>query len=586
MFPVQLKRSLLASAILLGSLCGVVTAQTTDAKVLSKQILPKDTYLYMSMPSVERFKERFRDSSAGQLWADPALDEFKTEVQNAFAAELEESFAKVHDAVGLTVEELMAIPTGEVTMAFSKAPPNKMGVILFFDYGSHESEVTGLLEKAATSLQTVPELEAASVEHDGTELVMFTVTASIAKKTPLAKEFGWFLKDERLVISNSSALLKLTLDNWDGTSEKTLANNDVYSYIMEKCQSEPGSDLMTTFVDPVGLFTQLVQTGSLGEAGLAAGMGISFLPVLGVNQFKGIGSVGQMGGDDFEGVNRSFLYCEQPTQGAMQIFQLETVDQVPPAWVKEGVSVWMATSWKVGEAYLAIEGLVDMFQPPGTFAGIIDDIASKGPEIHIKDDIIDQLDGKLQMTMAPGDPEAKGADDVLISVGIRDNQKFTDLLTKLTSQPGIPVETRELNGATIYEIEPPTGAKIAFTVANNQLLFGVGGHQLEQAVRNDDDVRPLSESEEFQAVAQHFPEGALVVSFTRPASQYQRLYESLRAGEAADSFPGMDELFSRIDFSKLPPFEVIEKYMAPTGGYWVGDENGVFMEQFSLHAGK
>ena len=85
-------------------------------------------------------------------------------------------------------------------------------------------------------------------------------------------------------------------------------------------------------------------------------------------------------------------------------------------------------------------------------------------------------------------------------------------------------------------------------------------------------------------IEEHFPAGALVVTFTRPAEQYRRLYAMLRDGDAADSFPGMDELFSKIDFGKLPAFEVIEKYMAPAGGFWVGDENGVLMEQFSLKA--
>ena len=56
----------------------------------------------------------------------------------------------------------------------------------------------------------------------------------------------------------------------------------------------------------------------------------------------------------------------------------------------------------------------------------------------------------------------------------------------------------------------------------------------------------------------------------------------LRDGQAADSFPGMDELFSKIDFSKLPPFEVVAEYLAPAGGYWIGDENGVMMNTFSL----
>ena len=582
MYLARMKRTLLASALLAGGLCGVAEAQTADTKVLSSQILPKDTFLYFSVPSVEELKVTVGESSLGHLLADPAFDEFKAEVETAFATETSEAFAKIQETLGLTVEELAAIPTGEVTMAFSKAPPNKMGVVFFMDYGDHEEQVAGLLEKATGALQSVPELESANIEHDGTEIVMYTVLHEVAKKTPLAKEFGWFLKDQRLVISNSGALLKLTLDNWDGASEKTLANNEVFAYIMDQCESEEGASLATTYFDPVGLFTQLVQTGSLGEAGLPAGMAISVFPMLGVNQMKGIGSVAEAGGEGFDGTSTSFIYTEQPPQGAMQIFQLAPVDPVPPAWVKENASAWMATTWKVEEAYTAVETLVDMFQGAGAFARIIDDLAEQGPGVHIKNDVIDQLDGKMHFVVAPGSSESEAAtDDVVISFGVKDSEKFSELLTKLTSQ-GFPGETRELEGATIYEVDPGNGAKFAFTVANNQFLVGVGGAQLEQAVRNDDDIRPLAETDEFKAVAENFEEGALAVVYSQPAEGYRRLYDMLRDGKAAEQFPGMDELFSRIDFAKLPPFEVVEKYLAPAGSYWIGDENGVLMESFSL----
>jgi hypothetical protein len=582
MFLARFKNPLLASAVMLSGLCGIAAAQTADTKVLSNQILPKDTYFYMSMPTVEGFKESFMNSSAGRLFEDPALEEFKNEVKNAFGNELQDSLSKVHDALGLSADELMAIPTGEVSVAFAKAS-NKMGLIIFMDYGAHESEVRGLLEKAEAQLNSSSDLDAAMVEHDGTELTMYTVTSDIASQSPLFKEFGWFMKDERLVVSSSSALLKLTLDNWAGDSEKSLKHNSVYTYIMEKCESTPGAGLMTTYIDPIGLFTALVQTGSLGPNGAAAGMAIGFLPTLGINQLKGLGSSGEMGGDEFEGVSRSFLYCEQPPQAAMQVFQLDTVDVTPPSWVKENASAWMATKWKIGEAYTAIETLFDMFQGAGAFESTIDSLSDQGPGVHIKKDLVDQLDGTIQFVSSPADRTSGAAtDDMLFAVGLKDNQKFSDLLNKLTSDPGFPGESRELNGATVYEIEPGNGQKISFTAANSQLLIAIGGSQLEQVLRNDSDIRPLADSDDFKAVSEHFPASALAVTFNRPAEQYRRLYDMLRDGDAAENFPGMEDLFAKIDFSKLPSFEIIAKYLAPAGGYWVGDENGVFMEQFSL----
>ena len=196
MFLARFKKSLLASAVMLGGLCGVAAAQTADTKVLSNQILPKDTYFYMSMPSVEGFKESFEKSSAGRLFADPALEEFKNELKSAFNSELSDELSGVHDALGLTYDELLAIPTGEVTLAFSKAPPNKMGLILFMDFGTHESEIRGLLEKAEAVLNNSDDLDATVIEHDGSELKIYTVTSDIASHDASGQRI-WLVPERR-----------------------------------------------------------------------------------------------------------------------------------------------------------------------------------------------------------------------------------------------------------------------------------------------------------------------------------------------------------------------------------------------------
>jgi len=187
------------------------------------------------------------------------------------------------------------------------------------------------------------------------------------------------------------------------------------------------------------------------------------------------------------------------------------------------------------------------------------------------------------VTAGSGRSTSTGTDDVLIAFGIRDTQKFADLLAKITSQPGFPGEMRQLEGATIYELAlGPGQPALSFTAANNMLMLSVGGNQLEMALRNTPDVRPLAETEEFAAVLAHVPENAVAISYARPAEQYKSVYEMLRNDEAAENFPGADQLLMLVDFSLLPPFEQIEKYMTPAGGYWISDENGIKMESFTL----
>ena len=155
------------------------------------------------------------------------------------------------------------------------------------------------------------------------------------------------------------------------------------------------------------------------------------------------------------------------------------------------------------------------------------------------------------------------------------------MLTKVTAQA--PVDTREFKGATIYEAPGPVpGQSVSMTVSQGHLMMAIGGGILEQALRDDDDVRPLSETDAYKALAEHFPSEAVSVKFLKPAEQYRGIYEVLRNGDIADQFPGSEDILSEIDFSTLPEFDEIAKHIKPVGGYSVNDENGVFNETFEL----
>ena len=251
MFRGLLQSITVAGAVLAAGLFNAAVAQSDSAaSVHSSKILPKDTYVYFSVPSMTEMKSQMAKSSMGRMVTDPEMDAFRAELMTVFAAEMQGRSEVIEQALGMTLADLANIPTGEVAVAFSKAPPNRMGAILFMDFGSNDAQVRSLLEKAVGALQNAPDLEQANAEHKGTELVMFKNNGPSSKSTPLAKEFGWFLKDQKMVLSNSSAVLKLMLDNWDGSSAKSLANSENYGSFISKCETRPGSGLMVTWLDP------------------------------------------------------------------------------------------------------------------------------------------------------------------------------------------------------------------------------------------------------------------------------------------------------------------------------------------------
>jgi len=488
---------------------------------------------------------------------------------------------QVQEAIGMSAEELMQIPNGEMTIAVCGGPSNTMGVVLFLDFGDRESQVGDLVERAAAAMGNVPQLVREDESFDGTDLTMFRVQYNGPTPTPLAKEFGWFMKDERLVFANRIELLESVLSNWDGESSESFASNEQYSYIMSKCQSGDRTALTTLYMDPIGLFKKLVQTGSLGQqATMGAGMAVGFLPTLGLDQMKAFGSVSEAGQGPFEAISRGVFYADQPPMNVMEIFQLDSTDPTPPDWVKDNVTAYISTKWKIGEAFSAVENLVDMFSGPGTFADRLNQIADRDPGIHIKHDIVEQMTGDIKVITAPGEGAGYGGDQVLFALGVRDDEGAGAVLSKIANAAGM--DSRDFRGSEIFEVEGPDNQSVKLTISQGRMLLCIGGPLLEQVLLNDSDMKPLSASEDFRRIAEHFPASALSVQFSRPAEQYRGLYEMLRSGEAADQFPGMDEIFAKLDFTTLPPYEAVSKYIKPSGGFTKEDENGMYMEAFQL----
>lgn len=573
MTPAQMFHSLLPLAVIAS------VAMPTQAQdvIFSDQILPDDTYLHVTVRSVEDAKVQFAESPFGRMVNDPALGEFRGELENALGGPIGEALAAVEAELGLSTEEILNIPSGEVSVSIASARDH-VGLVVHVDVGESVSEVESLLELAEQALSEAQDLHQSKEEFDGTEITLYEVEGNVP--TPLLKEFGWFLRDGHLVVSSSLGVMETLISNWDGSSNDSFSSNETYLHVLNRLETEPGSADSVVYLDLIGLLTKLSQTRSFGQAQFVATMAISQLPVYGLNQLKALAMVSEASTGDLQMVSRAMVYTDQPPTDLMRAFMLEPVNSSPPDWVKEDATLYMAMNWQIPEAFAAVESLVDGMSGSGALAQMIDQASEAGPGVHIKDDLIDQLSGEIHL-VGGGLDMSTGANEMLFAIGIQDPGAFRDLLARVSDEPGFPATVREFRGFTLYEVSE-AGSAVGITVANGSILIAIGQNILEQVLRNDDDIRPLAESEDFQRVAQHFPSEVVLVNFARPADQYRSLYESLQSGEAAENFPGMDEFFDMIDFTTLPPFETISKYLAPAGGFAVADEDGYVSEEFSL----
>src|SRR5262249_12681226 len=142
-----------------------------------------------------------------------------------FRSDLEKSFEalsrQIEDEFGLSAAELFAIPHGEVALAVVPLPEDRIGGVLFLDFGDRKDSVEKLLDKAAEALDR-QHARRTEDEIDETRIVTYQIDDDAANDEDSdelpswLRSFGYFLKDSFLVLGTDAAVLKEVLSRWDG----------------------------------------------------------------------------------------------------------------------------------------------------------------------------------------------------------------------------------------------------------------------------------------------------------------------------------------------------------------------------------
>lgn len=532
-----------------------------------ERLLPKDTLVFVTIPDVASFKKEWSESTAGAMFQDAEMQPFLSDVKK----KLGEWSQKVQEELGVSIDDLLELPEGEVTFAVMEQPKRKLSAVLMVDYGDSKETVEKLLKKMHEALEGATEHSAEDVND--VEIHTFTF-----KDTPEEfpyKTLSYFNEDSYLVFGSDMAALKEILNHWEEEGgDNTLAANGTFKHVMNRCKDESGEPSMKFFVNPIGL----VQAGlSMAQTYVPqVGMAGPIISMLGFDKLKGWGGATYMATGDFDAVSKTYIYAE--AAGVLNVFQFPATELAPPKWVSAASSMYFGGNWNVTGAYQAIEGLVDMFQGRGALARLLDQFANNSPEIHLKKDFLDLLDGKFHVV---GGGETKDDDAAtnrfFVALAVKDGAKAKKLLGKLAVMDGASVESREFNGETVYEIEVAQADQtMSFAVAEGHFIITNDTPTLEGMLRADGSgAASLADSAAYKQIAKHFPAKASMLSFQKSDTQMKQMYDLLKNAENQDFLEG-------IDLQKLPPFEVLQKYLRTSGSYTVPDKDGALTIGFQL----
>jgi hypothetical protein len=574
----------------------VASGALAAEKAPNDRLLPQNTYLYVTIPSVSELKTRFAKTNTGRLLHDPKLGDFLGDVHK----KLGELSDEVQKHIGVKLTDVFAIPDGEVSLAvLLPTDAKKLAVAAIVDFGKSRGTVDTILKNADEALDKAG-FKKVSKDVEGTQLVIYNKEVKEKgddKKDgdkPDEPEFGsqvaYAIKGDTLIASSSAPALQDILRRWGGKHAETLAEVPAYKAIVDMGKQESSPSVITWYVNPVTLVQAFVKSSDSVDQSI--GMAMAVLPLLGLNNLKGIGGTIHMDTEEYDSVSRILVYVDQPVSGLLGVFHFPATKQTPPHWVTEDSTAYVAVNWDIQKAFSAVEGVVDQFMGPGFTAQKLDEWATddNGPKIHIKKDVLDNLDGTITVAMDSPDASKPDSMRLLVALGVKDTKKAKAALDKVSKMQGIPVKTRDFRGQVVYTLEGIPGFgnsehEMGLTVIQNHLMFSNDVSRLEQVILGDKDRKPLADSEKYKKLAKHFPKETSIQWYQEQESQMKSIYEMFKSGKASESMaaiPVLGKLIEGIDFKKLPEFDAVKKYLPATGSYGVPHANGATFVSFTL----
>jgi hypothetical protein len=569
----------------------------------SVNLFPRDTLAFLRTPNAQEFADRLKDSSMGRMLADPQIKPLVDRVMGQVSQLYSEN---VEQELGFSWDQLLNLPKGELAIGVVAMPAAPPAILAIIDQDTEEPTVARslldrLIKKAQDegltfSKETIDEVEVTVVRDD-----------SHPDRT-----LGVFEREGTIVAATHPNLLRHVLFHWDGTKTlpangdqaeftpgPTLDTNKKFLDIIAQCRrpNDPIPNLVL-YADPIELVRQL------GRAEPGVQIALAFLPQLGLDGVLAVGMSSTMATGQYDGLNHMHLLLNNPRTGILSMLAFQAGDYTPQAWVPAEIETYITGRWSFESFYNRLRSIVDGFQGEGAFDREVGGSLNRDLGIDLKSQIVDNLAGRVTLVAGFETPVRLQGRHNILAIELNDEAGAQQVLDAIINR-GNPdrFERRQFGQATYYAIKSPFDEMPAeqrpfnpfVGVFDKHFFAGTSTNLFEKLVAARQGETPrLADSDEYSRVAGTFSDATAgvppaIVVVQRPEMSWKFWYELLQQQSTRDFIEQAaadNEIVERfaaiLRDGALPPFEVIKKYVAPSGGVLYDTDNGFHGITFSL----
>lgn len=583
------------------------------------KLLPYNTIVYLRIDDFPALAEDFQRTSLGRIRHDESVAPFVDRLYNEFI----NAFPQIEDELGVSIEELLKLPTGEVSISIAVTDTGRPMFAFIADVGDNVDTATALIERA--------EFEHINNGGDLTQETIGETEVTLFTRPGPDDDIYSFIKDQTVVLSSSELMTTHLINVWEGTAtevDRTLADNRKFTDIMRNSTGTDGFEPQISFyADPLTLINATNQDNLQAQTVLAV------LPTLGVDGFKAVGGSIIIAPPGFDTMAHFHLSLGSPRRGVLNLLTFGEGDMTPEEWVSNEVMNYNTIYWDLEKSYAELSKVVDSILGTGYFEKMVEDNINTPAGINLQEDVIAHFGGRVTMIQQVVEPGKLNGNSMGLGIKLKEADVFGEFLTKLIAEEAPELEKKSRNGIAYWQppffrprpvepvkvqgaLDPPNGqgarpiqpdprAEFERNFRVPSPTFAIIGDTFvvadsETIVFNaidtyQGDGERLADADDFKLVADavRAQTGEIqpsALSFTRPEQGMKFLYDLILSDRVQSTLEREAErgdipriLNSAFKDNPLPPFEQLSKYFAPAGGVLFNRPTGLHYLSFSLN---
>ncbi|MBR4833539.1 MAG: hypothetical protein IKU86_04285, partial [Thermoguttaceae bacterium] len=435
------------------------------AQIKTERYFPDTTQIYVSVSDVAKLREHWNKTQLGETLADPRFEAFRDSLRK----QIEDAWP---NRLGLTLDDLAALPTGEIGVGLIALPGKKPGVAAMMNVSGNSERVNEFLSRLIRQT-TAAKLGEATKERlaVGTKSIEATAITFPPDEThPTARTAYYVAIPQLLLATDQKYLAELLLRQLAGAEKTSLATRPEFQAVMSRCVRD-AADAKTA--PQIRFFGRPLEAGeairSMTPASeLNARSPFVILAKQGFDGIKGVGGTLDISSENFEAIYRVKVYIPEPPTLALKMLAFSNVESLsPPSWVGPNANRYTTANLNALTAFNNFGPLFDEFlETEGAWNDVLTSLEKdrNGPQVDLGSDLFANFGRRFSSTNALDPKRVEDGEKFVVSLNILEGKEEAarDALGRMFDSDPDFVRL-ELDGRSFWQYSPNRGAAVDTT---------------------------------------------------------------------------------------------------------------------------